>query len=111
MIYNRISNGSLFRCDSCKLIHLEFNNININFPSEEKYQQFAEYIHELDIEKVVQKNAHSPYHRKIIIPINGGACNYILHAGELSDLKRLCIRQLNNQFPSDAKLEIDFSLN
>lgn len=111
MIYNRTSNGSLFKCDSCQSIHLEFNNMNINFSNEEKYYQFAEYIHELDGAEVVRLNRNSPYQRKIVIPIGGGGCNFILHQGELEDLKRLCIRSLRRGVVNISKLEIDFSLN
>ncbi|MPQ46999.1 hypothetical protein GCQ56_08215 [Marinifilum sp. N1E240] len=111
MIYNRTSNGSLFRCDSCQSIHMEFNNMNINFTTEEKYLQFADYIHEISIDAALQQNAHSPYQRKIVIPIGGGGCNFMLHPGELEDLKRLCISNLNKSIVSLGELKIDYSLN
>ncbi|MGQ1910972.1 DUF6686 family protein [Marinifilum sp. RC60d5] len=111
MVYNKTSNGSVFKCDSYQSIHLEFNNININFSNEIKYHQFADYVHDINIEQTEKENENSPYHRKIMIPIGSGACNFIMHGGELEDLKRLCIQRLNDNILSFTKLEIDFSLN
>ncbi|GAB7089565.1 hypothetical protein JCM15579A_36690 [Marinifilum fragile] len=90
---------------------MEFNNININFPSKDKYYQFAEYLQDINIASVVKQNAHSPYQRKIVIPIGSGSCNFMLHSGELEDLKRLCLLQLDTNIINMSKLEIDFSLN
>nr|WP_320120737.1 DUF6686 family protein [uncultured Marinifilum sp.] len=92
-------------------MHLEFNNININFSNESKYHQFADYVHALNGEEIEKENVNAPYYRKILIQIGGGACNFILHKGELEDLKRLCIRRLNKKSRNFTKLEIDFSLN
>ncbi|WP_321281794.1 DUF6686 family protein [Marinifilum fragile] len=111
MIYNRTSNGCLFKCDSCQSIHMEFNNMNINFSSKDKYYQFAEYLHDINIAAAVKQNAHSPYQRKIVIPIGSGSCNFMLHPGELEDLKRLCLLRLDTNILNMSKLEIDFSLN
>lgn len=110
-IYNKTSNGSVFKCATCSSIHLEFNNLNINFSTEEKYQQFVEYIHEIDVDSAERTNASLPYQRKIAIPIGGGGCNFVLHSGELEDLKRLCISRLGTGIVNLSALEIDFSLN
>ncbi|WP_421919306.1 DUF6686 family protein [Marinifilum sp.] len=111
MIYNRTSNGCLFKCDSCQSIHLEFNNININFSSIDSYYKFAEYLRDINIDATLKQNVHSPYQRKIVIPIGGGGCNFMLHPGELEDLKRLCLWNLEKNTLNISKLEIDFSLN
>lgn len=93
MIYNKTSEGSIFKCEECKSIHIEFHNLNINFSSEEKYTEFAKHIHNIDGEKWASLNTSTPYKRKIMIPIGTGNCNFILHPGELENLKNLC--QLN----------------
>lgn len=90
---------------------MEFNNMNINFSSKDKYYQFAEYLHDINIAAAVKQNAHSPYQRKIVIPIGSGGCNFMLHPGELEDLKRLCLLRLDTNIINISKLEIDFSLN
>jgi hypothetical protein len=85
--------------------------MNINFSTRDKYYQFAEYLHSIDINEALRQNAHSPYQRKIVIPIGGGGCNFMLHPGELEDLKRLCLLHLDKSILNVSKLEIDFSLN
>jgi len=111
MLYNRTSNGSIFQCDSCSMIHLEFNNLNINFSTKEKYQEFAAYVHEINVSNSLHRNQHLPYERKIVIPIGGGGCNFVLHPGELEDLRRLCIRTLAQNIVRIPELNIDYSLN
>lgn len=90
---------------------MEFNNMNINFSTKEKYYRFTEYLHNINIDFVLTQNIHSPYNRKIIIPIGNGNCNFMLHPGELEDLKRLCLLNLDKNIINLSKLEIDFSLN
>jgi hypothetical protein len=85
--------------------------MNINFSTKDSYQRFADYIHSINIEAVVKQNVHTPYQRKIVIPIGGGGCNFILHPGELEDLKRLCISNLNKSVVAFGELNLDYSLN
>ena len=111
MVYNRTSNGSLFRCEKCQSIHLEFNNLNINFSNPNNYHEFAKYLHQINADEWVRINKDSPYHRKIVIPLGNGNANFMLHAGELEDLKRLCIKSLTQNLIHISQLNIDYSLN
>lgn len=111
MIYNRTSNGSLFKCDDCNSIHLEFNNLNINFSNSTKYEEFARFLHQLNADEWVEINKNTPYQRKIMIPLGTGNLNFILHAGELEDLKRLCIKNLEPDIIQFKELLIDYCLN
>ena len=90
---------------------MEFNNININFSTTEKYHEFADYIHNIDPKDWLEYNQNSPYLRKIVIPIGNGGCNFMLHPGELEDLKRLCIKDLKRSIVTVTQLNIDYSLN
>ncbi|WP_372750969.1 DUF6686 family protein [Labilibaculum sp.] len=111
MIYNRTSNGTLFKCDSCNAIHLEFNNLNINFSNASKYHEYATFLHQLNADEWISVNKDTPYQRKIMIPLGKGNINFMLHAGELEDLKRLCIRRLGSNQIRLQELKIDYSLN
>lgn len=111
MIYNKTSKGSIFNCEECKSIHIEFNNLNINFSSKEKYLFFAEHIHSIDGFKWADLNKDTSYTRKIMIPIGNGNCNFMLHPWELEDLKKLCTLNLfEPKFEFSTEL-LDYSLN
>ncbi len=111
MIYHKTSAGTLFRCDTCKLIHLEFNNLNINFKDKESYYEFVDYINKIDGRKIESQNSNSPYSRKIFIPIGSGGCNFLLNSRELEELRYLCIRDLERPTIRLSKLAIECGLN
>ncbi len=111
MIYHKTSTGTLFRCDSCKQIHLEFNNLNINFRDKTSYYEFVDYIHKIDGQKIEDQNNDLPYTRKIFIPIGAGGCNFLLNTKELEELKHLCIRNLERLTVRLSKLAIECGLN
>jgi hypothetical protein len=85
--------------------------LNINFSSSLKYEEFAEFLHQLDADEWISVNKDTPYQRKIMIPLGKGNINFMLHAGELEDLKRLCIRHLEADLIPFKELRIDYSLN
>ncbi len=111
MIYNKTDVGKVFQCTSCNRIHLEFNNLNINFKDKENYYEFVDFIHQLDGAKIEEQNNGSPYSRKIFIPIGSGGCNFLLNSYELENLKQLCIRILEPPTVRLSKLVMEYGLN
>ncbi|SFK48239.1 DUF6686 family protein [Proteiniphilum acetatigenes] len=87
-IINKTSFGLVFRCSQCKKIHIEFNNINLNF-SETDYKRFSDYIYHLDGQYWAELNTNSPYRRKIRIPISATPICLMLTVEELSALRKL----------------------
>lgn len=87
-IINKTRFGLVFRCSQCKKIHIEFNNINLNF-SENEYKRFSDYIHHLDGQYWAEQNNNSPFRRKIRIPISSTPVCLMLTVEELSLLCNL----------------------
>ena len=92
-LVNQSANGSVFKCNSCNKIHIEYKNLNFNFDQEE-YEHFVNYISKLDGKKWEAKNKNQIYNRKIIISIQHKTFNILLHNYELLELKQLL--QLNS---------------
>lgn len=87
-IINKTNCGLVFRCNQCKKIHIEFNNINLNF-TEDEYERFSDYIHHLDGQYWEEMNVDSLFRRKIRIPINATPICLMLTVDELSALCKL----------------------
>ncbi len=85
------TNGQVFKCDSCKAIHIEYKNINLNF-SEKQFKRFADFLNTLDGESMEESQSHSPYQRKIAIATSHKAVNVLLNKEELEELKLLLSR-------------------
>lgn len=85
---NKTTHGKVFKCYTCKKIHIEYKNLNFNF-EEEEYEEFATYIQDLDGEKWEEMNKNQIYTRKIIISIRHKTFNIMLHNYELEELKEL----------------------
>lgn len=81
-------NGKIFKCSKCNAIHVEFKNLGFNF-SEKQFQSFTESILELDGAEWEQRNHHSDFSRKIVIPTGHAAINILLNKQELDELKEL----------------------
>ncbi|ALO17341.1 hypothetical protein L21SP5_03744 [Salinivirga cyanobacteriivorans] len=66
-IISQTINGKIFKCTSCSAIHIEYKNINFNF-SQIQYNHFKKIILKIDGKEFEERNRHTVYRRKIIIP-------------------------------------------
>lgn len=87
-ILSKTTNGIIFKCDSCKSIHIEYKNINFNF-TKEQLNYFIDSIFDINATKVYEQNKHILYKRKIVIPIGNQNVNVLLNKEELIELKEL----------------------
>lgn len=87
-IINQTQHGKVFKCNSCKKIHIEFNNLNFNFTHEE-YEHFANYFLKLNGDYWEKLNTDSMYRRKILVPLDHKNLNLLLNKSELEELKKL----------------------
>jgi hypothetical protein len=87
-IINRTANGTVFRCDKCKKIHIEFNNLNFNFAPPE-YEFFVDFFRRLNEDFWESVNARSVYKRKIIVPIQHRNFMILMNSREVKEMKVL----------------------
>ncbi|UTW65771.1 hypothetical protein KFE94_14075 [bacterium SCSIO 12643] len=87
-IINRSTNGLMYYCSGCKLIHIEFKNLNFNF-SKKDFKTFARYMRKVEGKKWEDRNRHSPFDRKIVIPISDDNFNFLLNNEELEEFQEL----------------------
>jgi len=93
VILRQTLHGKVFKCVTCKLIHIEFKNLNFNF-SDSQYTRFAAYMKGLDGEHWEYTNRDSSYSRKILIPIGYQNINILFNSQELAEFKDLLQVQL-----------------
>ncbi len=104
------TNGQVFKCDSCKAIHIEYKNINLNF-SEKQFKRFADFLNTLDGESMEDSQINSPYHRKIAIATSHKAVNVLLNKEELEEFKLLLSRFNKKTHSLEIEQEFVYSPN
>jgi hypothetical protein len=87
-IINRTTNGTVFRCNKCEKLHIEFNNLNFNFTSSE-YEYFVDFFRRLDEDFWESINTRSVYKRKIIVPIQHRNFMILMNSREVKEMKVL----------------------
>ncbi len=87
-VLSRTKNGQVYICNRCNKIHIEYSNLNFNF-SQKEFKEFADYIINLNGAYWEEKNKHTPFKRKIIIPIGHKNFNVLLTLTELNEMKSL----------------------
>lgn len=83
------ANGQIFVCEFCKKIHLEYNNIGIDFQKIEFVRAFYNYLDSLNIAEIIKRRSISQFRRKITIPFPGTQVKLMLTSGEINELKNL----------------------
>jgi hypothetical protein len=83
------ANGQIFVCEFCKKIHLEYNNVGIDFQKIEVVRAFYDYLDSLNIEEIIKRRSISQFRRKITVPFPGTRVKLMLTSGEISELKNL----------------------
>lgn len=93
IVNHRTENGRIFRCSSCNKIHIEFNNLNLNFTDEE-FQHFSQYILSIDGIEWTHRNRNLKYNRKIVLQLfNNSSANILLNIAELEEFKSLILNK------------------
>ncbi len=112
-IINQTLHGRIIKCKNCKVIHIEFNNLNFNFKREE-YDFFKKAILGIDGEKWERVNENCIYRRKIMVPIGHKSFNILLNSEELQELKQLITganKDLQNSFKEYKVCNLSFITN
>ncbi|WP_146192258.1 DUF6686 family protein [Marinilabilia rubra] len=87
-ILNRTTNGTVFKCDSCSKIHIEYNNLNFNF-SPQEYSNFIDFFKNLNEDYWESANALSPYKRKIVVPVGPRNLTAVFNSREVKEIRVL----------------------
>ncbi len=83
------ANGQIFVCEFCKKIHLEYNNVGIDFQKIEVVRAFYDYLDSLNIAEIIKRRSISQFRRKIVVPFPHTQVRLMLTSGEISELKNL----------------------
>jgi hypothetical protein len=110
----RSRSGKVFRCLSCRRIHVEFNNFYFTF-TDEQFSKFRDYFLELDVAYLEGESIQSPCNRKIMIPFESCGFHALFHPEEIRELQFLLsgkqnIKDCCSTCISTEKLP-EFSLN
>ena len=91
---SQVNSGILTFCKNCKIYHLEFANIYLEF-SEEQFEEFKAYLFTIDIAYWQHKYANVNIKRKIPIPTMQDNLILMFNKHEIEELKVLFVaRQL-----------------
>ncbi len=92
-ILSKVKSGELSLCTSCKIYHLEFNNIYLEFGKKE-FRQFKNYILDIEIDYWEDRYASAKIKRKIPIPSMQPNLVLMFKRQEIKELQRL-LSQIN----------------
>ena len=87
-IINRTINGTIFKCDQCENIHIEYNNLSFSFSAAE-YNFFVDYFRRIKEDYWEKINAGSPFSKKIIIPVQHRNITLLMNAQEVKEMRIL----------------------
>ena len=109
-VLSKVRSGELSFCMQCQVYHLQFNNIYLEL-SEQEFQQFREYILNIEIDYWEHKYACATMKRKI--PINSLQPNLVLmfKRQEVNELQTLFSGDIEDVFDNNLDIsEIDYTL-
>jgi len=84
----KVKSGKLSICEKCKIYHLEFNNIYLEF-GEKQLKEFKAYLSKIDVNYWEQKYAYTSFSRKIPIPSMQSNLILMFNRHEIEELKTL----------------------
>ncbi|MGQ1889748.1 DUF6686 family protein [Thermophagus sp. OGC60D27] len=87
-IINKTTNGTIFRCNQCNNIHIEYNNLSFSF-SPSQFNFFVDFFKNIKANHWEKMNAASPYSRKIIIPVHHRNITLLMNAQEVKEMRVL----------------------
>ena len=109
-VLSKVKSGELAICCECKIYHLEFNNIYLEF-SEKEIEQFKTFVSDIEIAFWEEKYASAGLKRKIPIPSIQRNLVLMFNRQEIEELKTLLFfssdTSMNHKLQVD---EIDYTL-
>ncbi len=106
----KVRSGELSICCQCHIYHLEFNNIYLEF-NENEFEQFKNYILNIEMAYWEEKYAYAKVKRKIPIPSLQKNLVLMFKREEINELKTLVANALNKTKLPWLKIDdIDYSL-
>lgn len=108
-ILSKTKNGEFTFCKNCKIFHLEYNNIYLEFTKKE-FLKFKSYVNELEIAFWEDKYACTRLRRKIPIPTQQSNLVLMFNRQELTELKVLLNTEQVNTIRFLRLVDIDYTL-
>ena len=106
---SQVNHGILTFCKNCKIYHLEFANIYLEF-SEEQFEEFKAYVLTIEISYWQHKYANVNIKRKIPIPTMQDNLMLLFNKHEIEELKALfCSKSTTEKLLLDVS-QIDYTL-
>ncbi len=90
----KVKSGELSICEACKVYHLEFNNIYLEF-GESQFKEFKMFLSKIDSSYWEQKYACAKFKRKIPIPSLQPNLILMFNRQEIEELKTLVFLKKN----------------
>ncbi|MEP1487415.1 MAG: DUF6686 family protein [Algibacter sp.] len=107
-ILSKVKSGELSVCKACKIYHLEFNNIYLEFNRRE-FEQFKDYILDLEMDYWEHKYARVKMKRKIPIPSMQPNLVLMFRRQEIKELQKLLTQINENTFNTYLEVnDIDY---
>ncbi|WP_298418148.1 DUF6686 family protein [uncultured Kordia sp.] len=108
-IIGQVNNGILTFCKTCKIYHLEFTNIYLEF-NEEEFKQFKAYLLTIEIGYWEHKYANVNIRRKIPIPTTQNNLTLLFNRSEITELITLFCSKSTHEKPLLDVSQIDYTL-
>lgn len=87
-VLSKVKSGELSFCTQCGVYHLEFNNIYLEF-NEGEFQQFKDYVEDIEVDYWEHRYACAKVKRKIPIPSMQSNLVLMFKRQEINELKVL----------------------
>lgn len=105
----QVNNGILTFCKACKIYHLEFTNIYLEF-SEEEFEQFKAYLLTIEVSYWEHKYANVNIRRKVPIPTTQNNLMLMFNRHEIEELITLFYSKPTDKKPLLDVSQIDYRL-
>jgi hypothetical protein len=101
-------NGQLSYCENCKVYHLTFNNIYIEFTKKE-LMSFQKFVKDIEVEYWETKYDRMVMKRKIPIQTMQQNLSMMFNRQELESLQELILQRTKKPFNNLSVLDIDYT--
>lgn len=108
-IIRQVNKGILTFCKACKIYHLEFTNIYLEF-SEEEFKQFKTFLLTIEVSYWEHKYANVNIRRKVPIPTTQSNLMLMFNRHEIEELITLFCSKTTDKKPLLDAAQIDYTL-
>ncbi|MDN3664865.1 DUF6686 family protein [Algibacter miyuki] len=106
----KVTNGELSVCCECRVYHLEFNNIYLEL-NENEFEQFKNYLFDIEMDYWEYKYASAKVKRKIPIPSMQQNLVLMFKREEIVELRMLLSSRATHVFNEALTVrDIDYTL-